>query len=181
MDEEFNTFNIDGTDGSFNPSPENTPVSDETEAREVYDYQDLTRYAAAGKAVARGIVGLATAGIMTGGILGLAGVGETSAEDASIVIESLVIEALEDEDAIAYSFTVSGIQDASLWFCVSSPAKDERFEIPEDGSYDGEIRDLGYGCEVAWSFVLEVENGDPTTLKEGSLTLAPVSKGVLYE
>ena len=181
MDEEFNIFNIEGTDGSFDPSPENAPVSDETEAKEVYDYQDLTRYAAAGKAVSRGIIGLATAGIVTGGILGLTGVGGASAEDASIAIEPLVIKALEDEDAIAYSFTVSGIQDTPLWFCVSSPVKAERFEIHKDGSYDGVVRGLGYESEVVWSFVLDSENGDPATLKEGSLTLVPVTKGAMHE
>lgn len=180
MDEEFNVFDIAGTDGSFNPSPENAPVSDETEAREVYDYQDLTKYAAAGKAVSRGIIGLATAGIMTGGILGLTGIGETAAEGASPTIEALVIKQRGDADAITYSFTVSGVLESLLWFRVSSPEKQEQFEIPEDGSYEGEVQDLGYGSEVIWSFLLE-DNGEPTTLKEGTLTLAPISKGALHE
>ena len=58
MDSEVNVFDLVGNDGTFDPSPNNNETLDEVEATEVYDYQNLTKYASLGKGVSRGIIAL---------------------------------------------------------------------------------------------------------------------------
>lgn len=163
MDTEFNTFTTTSLDGDFDPSPDNLALYDEVEANEIYDYKDLTRYASAGKGVAKGIIGVATLTMVTGAVMGTVSLGANGSEYPKLL--DLAIEVSQTEDSLSYSFSVENPDSETLLFVVSSPSKKAEFNVSEAKAYSGTVVELGYDVDVTWSFEVVDASGNRESRK----------------
>ena len=145
MESELNTFQISDNNGSFNPSPSNNETLDEVQAKEVYDYQNLTRYASIGKGISRGIIALGTLTAISGVLMG------TSS------ISSMFGSSSEEGDSISYSFSTSNSSNNHLRFFLLRNEETEPFfelDVSLSNDYAGNVENIGYGMKVSYFFEL---------------------------
>lgn len=157
MDTEFNEFPTDSLDRTFNSSPTNIEVSDEVQAREIFDYQHLTKYASVGRTVSKGIIGLASLSVLAGILMG--GIQLGAGNNIYPRVNDLSLTTSTIDDSIHYSFSIDNPEESLIYFVVESSKKKEEFNVSLSIKYEGEVVDLGYDLDVVCTFEVETSEG----------------------
>ena len=155
MESELNTFQISDNNGSFNPSPSNNETLDEVQAKEVYDYQNLTRYASIGKGISRGIIALGTLTAISGVLMGTSSISSMFGSYPSV--GNIRIVPSEESDSISYSFSTSNSSNNHLRFFLLRNEETEPFfelDVSLSNDYAGNVENIGYGMKVSYFFEL---------------------------
>lgn len=168
MDSEVNVFDLAGNDGTFDPSPNNNETLDEVEATEVYDYQNLTKYASLGKGVSRGIIALGALTVTAGILMGTSSL--SSLFGSSPSVNNIKILAVETEDSLSYSFSTSNESSNFLRFYLVKDKEEEKafeLDVTKSSDYEGVVKNLGYNVKVNYYFELWNNENFSEILAEG--------------
>ena len=168
MESELNEFDLADNNGSFDPSPNNNEVLDEVEATEIYDYQNLTKYASIGKGVSRGIIALGALTATAGVVMGTSSL--SSLFGSSPSVSNMRIVASQTEDSISYSFSTSNSSSDRIRFYMIRDAEETKFfelDVTDSKDYQGIVSEVGYGVKVDYFIELWNDKNFSEILAEG--------------